>query len=322
MSRRDIQRLTSAVNGLADGLRSVKLSGIRIRNNIAVGADEHLNGGWLENVAYWRNRPTIAVSLDKYTLARQRAFWVGFRSSVSRPIAQLYENLPRELAPRRTLENGDAEQSKDIWVLKRPLPQSLFNRPIAEHYKGDKKFFGYYDSAENLDVDRAVNFISSIILAQEDGADEESVDIRLISRNTDLTETENEQLVRARRGQGNFRKGLEAIWKSGCPVTGYTIPELLRASHIMPWREADNRQRLDPYNGILLSANVDALFDKYLISFTNEGKLIISDLLPPEEIRRLELSKGASIPLLDAHKAYLKHHQLRFEHKRSRRSTG
>jgi hypothetical protein len=57
---------------------------------------------------------------------------------------------------------------------------------------------------------------------------------------------EKYQLIRARRGQGNFRKALESIGTTGCPVTGHTAPELLRASHIMPWREAGNRQRLDP----------------------------------------------------------------------------
>lgn len=321
MSRRDIQRLTTAANGLADGLRKARLGGLRTRSNIAGGGDENFNGGWSENVAYWRNRPTIAVSLDKYPLAPQRAFWVGFWYPESPPIRQLYENLPRELAPRRKLENGDSKPKKDIWVLKRPLPQSLFNRPIAEHYEGDEKYFGYYDSGEYLDIDRAVGFISSVILAQEEGADEESVDVRLIDRNPDLTETEKNQLIRARRGQGIFRKGLEAIWQSGCPVTGYTIPELLRASHIMPWREADNRQRLDPHNGILLSANIDSLFDKYLISFTNEGKLMISDFLPSEEVRRLQLSSETTIPLRDQHRDYLRHHQLRFEQKLTRHLT-
>jgi hypothetical protein len=50
-----------------------------------------------------------------------------------------------------------------------------------------------------------------------------------------------------------------------------------------------------PYNGSLLYANLDALFDKYLISFSDDGKLLISDLLPVEERRRLGLSEDKSV---------------------------
>jgi predicted restriction endonuclease len=140
----------------------------------------------------------------------------------------------------------------------------------------------------------------------------------LIARSLELSETEKVQLIRARRGQGIFRQGLEAIWESRCPVTGHSTRELLRASHIMPWRVADNRQRLDRYNGILLAANLDALFDKHLISFDDDGKLMISDLLPADEVRRLQLPQQTSISLRDEHKLYLRHHRLQFEQNRGR----
>ena len=99
------------------------------------------------------------------------------------------------------------------------------------------------------------------------------------------------------------------------------MPELLRASHIMPWREADNRQRLDPSNGFLPCANLDALFDKYLISFSDDGKLLISDRLAVEERRLLGLTEDKRIELVDEQKVYLKHHRAN-ERKRSLGSPG
>jgi hypothetical protein len=87
--------------------------------------------------------------------------------------------------------------------------------------------------------------------------------------------TERDAVIAARRGQGRFRKSLEAIW-STCAVTGCSNSALLRASHIKPWRDSDNHDRLCPYNGLLLSAQVDAAFDKGLISFSDDGSVLVN----------------------------------------------
>lgn len=318
MAKNDKKRLEATAKNLADGLRAARIGGgLKIRKNIVIDAKQHKNGGWADDVAYWPGKPSIAISLDQYTLSPQRSFWVGFHAKNSQPIRDLYEKLPKDLKPRRTLDNSMAEPTNGIWRLKRPLSKSHFGCPIAEHYEDDRKFFGFYDSSEDLDIARAVDFIASVVVAQEVDADEESVDIQLIARSNELSATEKDQLIRARRGQGNFRKDLEKIWKTGCPVSGHTTRELLRASHIMPWREADNGQRLDPNNGILLSANLDALFDKYLISFSEDGSLLISDLLSADERRRLDVTEGSKISLIDAQKRYLEHHRSKYEQRGS-----
>lgn len=91
--------------------------------------------------------------------------------------------------------------------------------------------------------------------------------------------TTKQALRDARLGQGDFRLALLAYWKK-CPVTGCRNPTLLRASHIKAWRFATDRERLDSYNGILLSPNLDATFDAGLISFADDGSLI-----PPDQTR-------------------------------------
>ena len=72
---------------------------------------------------------------------------------------------------------------------------------------------------------------------------------------------------------GYFRKSLLEYWNRQCPLTGVRDPALLRASHIVPWAECDDdAQRLDVYNGLLLSALWDAAFDAGKVTFTDEGE--------------------------------------------------
>jgi hypothetical protein len=81
--------------------------------------------------------------------------------------------------------------------------------------------------------------------------------------------TEQKSIVLARLGQGKFRAGVIEAWKIGekCPLTKIDVRELLVASHIKPWSECNDEERLDPANGLLLATHVDKLFDKHLISF-------------------------------------------------------
>ncbi len=100
------------------------------------------------------------------------------------------------------------------------------------------------------------------------------------------TSTEREALVQARIGQGPFRIALLKYW-GACAVSGVSEPAVLRASHVKPWRDASNAERLDPANGMLLAAHLDALFDVGLITFDDDGKIQISSLLATEDMSQL-----------------------------------
>lgn len=91
--------------------------------------------------------------------------------------------------------------------------------------------------------------------------------------------TERQGLVTSRVGQGAYRKSILYRWKYKCAVTNYDRKEILIASHILPWKESNNIERLDVNNGILLSPTYDALFDQKFISFENSGKIILSKKL-------------------------------------------
>ncbi|QJE00474.1 HNH endonuclease [Massilia forsythiae] len=129
----------------------------------------------------------------------------------------------------------------------------------------------------------------------------------------DLGGTEVERLVRQRIGQQKFRDAMLDYWGGACAVTAVAFPEVLRASHAKPWAEcASDAERLDVFNGFLLVANLDALFDRFLISFDDDGRLLISPILTAEIRIRLGLHPGMALRwLTDAHRVYLAWHRLR-----------
>ena len=93
--------------------------------------------------------------------------------------------------------------------------------------------------------------------------------------NPALDQTERQALVLSRRGQGLFRQRVQGI-ESRCRVTGVWRPEHLRASHIKPWRDASNEERLAGENGLLLTPSIDHLFDRGFIAFEEGGRLVVS----------------------------------------------
>lgn len=98
--------------------------------------------------------------------------------------------------------------------------------------------------------------------------------VKEILANTSIHSTEKIQLVLARVGQGKFRKNVLARAKC-CDVTGFEDASLLLASHILPWAKCKtDAQRLDANNGLLLSPNLDRLFDRGLITFDGNGAML------------------------------------------------
>lgn len=125
--------------------------------------------------------------------------------------------------------------------------------------------------------------------------------------------TEVERMVRQRVGQDKFRDALFDYWGGACAVTGVAIKAVLRASHAKPWAEcASDAERLDVFNGFLLSANLDALFDRFLISFDEQGVLLISAGLAGQDLQSLGISPGMRLRWVNAlHQPYLALHRAR-----------
>lgn len=122
--------------------------------------------------------------------------------------------------------------------------------------------------------------------------------------------TEAERLVVQRVGQDIFRQALMEYWGGRCPLTGIDEPRLLRASHMKPWADcASDAERLDVHNGLLLAAHLDAAFDAGLITFSNDGALVISPALSRDNAERLALPELLPLKLSPAHLPYLEWHR-------------
>lgn len=129
-----------------------------------------------------------------------------------------------------------------------------------------------------------------------------------------IPETERTREVRQRIGQDVFREALMDLWQGRCAVTDLALPpQLLRASHAKPWAKSTNSERLDPFNGLLLSIHLDAMFDAGLIAFTDEGGLLYSANLDPSVRRHFSITDGQQlrahspghIPYLAWHRKHL-----------------
>jgi putative restriction endonuclease len=112
--------------------------------------------------------------------------------------------------------------------------------------------------------------------------------------------------------QGKYRDELLALWDDRCAVTGCSLSHVLRASHAIPWCSSSNVQRQDPNNGLPLVATLDALFDRGLISFADDGRMLCSTALTAADRQLLGVPAPLRKPLSDAQKAYLRAHRERF----------
>lgn len=125
-----------------------------------------------------------------------------------------------------------------------------------------------------------------------------------------LGDTEADRALKVRIGQDRFRDALMNYWDGSCPLTGIRNPELLRASHIIPWANCESDEdRLNVYNGLLLSSLWDAAFDAGLVTFDDEGRVIASPNLGEPAMRELGIDAAPRLSLTDEHRARLDWHR-------------
>jgi len=153
------------------------------------------------------------------------------------------------------------------------------NSPLQKNGNGNQ---GCYLASISTELGKLILSLTShksqaLDLELDGIADDIGSDLALqeIQDAVDISETEKEQLIRSRRGQGLFRQRVLAH-EQRCRITGVEVPSLLLASHIKPWKDCDNVERLDGANGLMLAPHVDKLFDLGWISFKNDGGLLVA----------------------------------------------
>ncbi|MDR5736592.1 MULTISPECIES: HNH endonuclease signature motif containing protein [unclassified Caballeronia] len=179
-------------------------------------------------------------------------------------IALLLPHLPSKYSPLR--ETGDGLQSVYLAEVPGSMAGVLIELIGPEYWAALKELKGEVEEADTV------------------GENHEAA----IKGRTDIGATTKEQLVKSRRGQGIFKANVRLNEKA-CRVTGVTDPRHLRASHIKPWKDSTDEEKLNGCNGLLLAPHVDHLLDKGLISFSNAGDLLVSPALDPNVLTRWKI---------------------------------
>jgi predicted restriction endonuclease len=144
-------------------------------------------------------------------------------------------------------------------------------------------------------------------LTVEEEKDEEIQEA--IEGRTDIGPTQKQQLVQARRGQGIFRSNVRLNEKK-CRITGLHDVRLLIASHIKPWADSSDKEKLDGCNGLFLSPHVDRLFDRGLISFQDDGAMLVSSKLDEAVLDHWNIDKTKNVGAFKPEQCvYLEYHR-------------
>jgi len=137
---------------------------------------------------------------------------------------------------------------------------------------------------------------------------EEKEELQVQAR-TDIGPTEIRALSLARRGQGFFKKEVAHIERA-CRLTGINDKRHLRASHIKPWSHSNDAERLDGFNGLLLSPHIDHLFDRGYLSFKRDGVILGSPALKSDVVSKWQLDLGMNVgTFTKRQEGYLEYHR-------------
>ena len=129
-----------------------------------------------------------------------------------------------------------------------------------------KLFFDTLQKTEDVEIEKEVNLINE----------------------SNLPARTKKQLVNARIGQGKYRNDVLNQCPK-CPITLVEDCKFLRASHIKPWKDSDNREKIDPKNGFMFTPTIDLLFNDGYISFTDDKKMLVSSWLSEDICKKLDI---------------------------------
>ena len=202
-----------------------------------------------------------------------------------------------------------ASSGDETWVVSFPKGPSsselIRTLPELGGQQGDHQVAG------EMALGRILRRAAELAMALPDGA---AVRYAVESAKLDMappSATEALCLVKQRIGQNIYRQALMDYWRGGCAVTGIAIPELLRASHAKPWADCTtDAERLNAFNGFLLCAHLDALFDRGLMTFDVVGNALFASTLGSEVLQSLGLAGAIRLRWISPeHLPFIKWHR-------------
>lgn len=202
-----------------------------------------------------------------------------------------------DVEPPRVYVNANSE----YWTIMRTIALPNISYLSVLKLKDEKDNIVYYFKI-------FIDYKSNIVGYQ---MPEEKEQEQIIENDEKISQKKKDTIIRARIGQGKYREDLleECPY---CPFTLVNDERLLIASHIKPWAKADNKEKIDPKNGFMLTPTYDKLFDRGFITFDDDKKVIVSPWLSPMNQKRLNIYTGLLVPKLpldEKRKDYLKYHR-------------
>jgi len=252
------------------------------------------------------------------------AFWIGgkndpgiymFAEVASMPYRDKHFRNAREYAYYVKLrsKNTFPETPISIEILQKDLSLNRIIKRVRKPHMGPIKLSQSnwnYLNKKAKSTSRDFNRGKSI-KSKNKSKDAEASELKRIERDFSLRPTQKKALILSRIGQGSFRR--ELLYRERvCRVTGISDKRLLIASHIKPWSHSNDKEKLDPNNGLLLSPNLDKVFDEGLISFSSSGGILISKKISKLTAKQLGVKQNINIgPLNISQKRYMKYHRER-----------
>ena len=166
-------------------------------------------------------------------------------------------------------------------------------------------------SGKKYDISEGIGYelYQRVAAMINDNADEIIIsDIEADADKLQILGKERETFIKARVNQSVFRERLLNKYDSCC-LCKVSNPKFLIASHIKPWADSENNEKLDADNGFLLCPNHDALFDSGYISFDKNGAIMISEELGQVDAIFMNVDKNMKISLSSKNKKYLEYHR-------------
>lgn len=171
---------------------------------------------------------------------------------------------------------------------------------------------------ETMEFVWEISYAPAVIYSSNNIEEIVSNSVNQLVTNEEDRETIKEAITKIRIGQSQFRNNLIKSSRNKCVFTGIDDPKLLIASHIKPWKHSENNERKDLNNGLLLTPTFDKLFDRFLITFNEDGELLWSKKrLTPDIIKNLEqgITTAQVKVIIDINnKEYFEFHRKRFSY--------
>lgn len=223
---------------------------------------------------------------------------IVFRLYCRTPFGRLHQRNPEiiELAKLIGRTPGAVAMKACNFASLDPQQQARKIKALGNVSRADRELWeAFWDDSEGIAQEAEVAYSAMIgknveeFLQELDRRKKEIGKKRLAGKRTFFDEldipngaTEKDVWLKTRRVQSFFRAAVLTSYGYRCALTDLAIPELLNASHIIPW-SVNEKRRADPRNGICLNAFHDRAFDRGLISFDERFRVIVSSSIGKTE---------------------------------------